>query len=232
MPDPSRLLIFDLDGTLVDSNRDLIPALNAATASEGLAPISRADVGHIVGQGALKMIERAFTFHGQELEGGVGGPTHKGLLQLFLLHYESHIADHTIFFPGVLKALNRLSNQGWQLAVCTNKYEHLARKLLAELGEIERFPVITGGDTFDFKKPDPRHLTETARMAGIEAAACIMVGDSINDIVPAQEADIPVIAVDFGYSDVPVRTLDPDRVISHFDELEGAVGDLSGRIGI
>ena len=222
-----RLLIFDLDGTLVDSNRDLIPALNAATASVGLPPISRADVGHVVGQGALKMIEKAFAFHGQEMDGGVGGPLHNKLLQHFLDYYDDHIADHTIFFPGVLPALDALGTQGWQFAVCTNKYERFARKLLELLGEADRFPVITGGDTFDFKKPDPRHLIETAKLAEVDPANCIMVGDSINDILPAQEAGIPVIAVNFGYSDVPVEDLNPDVVISHFDQLIEAVGGLS-----
>lgn len=227
MPASSRLLIFDLDGTLVDSNRDLIPALNAATAHVDLPPISRQDVGHVVGQGALKMIERAFSFHGREMDGGVGGPLHKELLTLFLDHYDQHIADQTIFFPGVLQALDTLSAQGWKFTVCTNKYERLARKLLELMGEIDRFMVITGGDSFDFKKPDPRHLTETARLAGFQPRDCIMVGDSINDILPAQAADIPVIAVDFGYSDVPVAGLNPDRVISHFDELTAAAKALS-----
>ena len=225
-----RLLIFDLYGTLVDSNRDLIPALNAATASQSLPEISKANVGHVLGQGALKMIERAYTFHGRELEGGVGGPVHKQLLNLFLDHDEQHIADHTIFFPGVLAALDPLSTDGWQLAICTNKYEHLARKLLAELGEIRRFPVITGGDTFDFKKPDPNHLIETAKLAGVAASACVMIGDSINDILPAQTAEIQVIAVDFGYSDVPVGELNPDSVIFHFDALVEAVDELAERL--
>lgn len=230
MSNSSRLLIFDLDGTLVDSHRDLIPALNAATASRGLPPISSDQVGHVVGKGALKMIERAYSFHGQEIPGGVGGDVHQELLQLFLDYYDDHIADRTIFFPGVLSALDTLAEAGWQFAVCTNKYERLARKLLSHLGEIERFPVITGGDTFEFKKPDSRHLTETAALAGISPSSCMMVGDSINDIVPAQSANIPVIAVDFGYSDVPVNELKPDRIISHFDEFVDAVEALSRRL--
>ncbi|MEP0945230.1 MAG: HAD family hydrolase [Rhizobiaceae bacterium] len=230
MQNSPRLLIFDLDGTLVDSNRDLVPALNAATASVGLAPIAMPDVGHVVGQGALRMIERAFDFHGQQMEGGIGGPVHQNLLQLFLEHYDAHIAEETIFFPGVLTALDALSTNGWQLAVCTNKYERFARKLLSELGEIERFPVITGGDTFEFKKPDPKHLTETARLAGVDPSACIMIGDSVNDILPAQSANIPVIAVNFGYSDVPVEELKPDTIISHFDQLADAVDGVAGRV--
>ncbi|MEP1207975.1 MAG: phosphoglycolate phosphatase [Rhizobiaceae bacterium] len=225
MPHAPRLMLFDLDGTLVDSNRDLIPALNRATESEGVPPISMQDVGHVVGQGALKMIERAFAFNDHPLE--TGGETHRRVFKLFLRHYEQNVADQTIFFPGTLAALDGLSAEGWQLAVCTNKYEKLARKLLVELGEAHRFPVITGGDTFDIKKPDPGHLVETARLAGFDAGNCIMVGDSINDIAAAKAAGIPVIAVDFGYTDVPVTELDPDRVISHFNELGAAVKDLT-----
>ena len=229
MSDPARLVIFDLDGTLVDSNRDLIPALNKATATEGLPPISIDDVGHVVGEGALRMIERAYHFHGRELE--VGSPLHKHLLEEFLKHYEENVADKTVFYDGVLEALDALSDAGWKLAVCTNKYERFARKLLQELGQVHRFEVITGGDTFPIKKPDPAHLIETANRAGIAANRCIMVGDSINDIKPALAADIPVIAVDFGYSAVPVTELGPDRVISSFAELVAAVEELTPRLG-
>ena len=224
MPSDARLIIFDLDGTLVDSNRDLIPALNTATESEGLPPIAMEDVGHVVGQGALQMIAKAFEFYGRELE--TGGPVHMKLFQLFLDHYERHIADETVFFPGTLKSLDDLTRDGWQLAVCTNKFEKFARKLLAELGEANRFPVVTGGDTFPVKKPDPDHLLKTAKLAGVAPGRCIMVGDSVNDIAAAQAAKMPVIAVDFGYTDVPVDQLGPDCVISHFDELRGAVAKL------
>jgi phosphoglycolate phosphatase len=225
MSHPPRLLIFDLDGTLVDSNRDLIPALNVATRTEGLPAISLDDVGHVVGQGALKMIERSFAFHKRPLE--QGGDTHQRMLELFLQHYEKHTTDKTIFYPGTLAALDVLTAQGWQLAVCTNKYEHLARKLLTELGEIERFPIVTGGDSFEVKKPHPDHLRQTAKLAGVDLQHCIMIGDSINDIAAAQAASIPVIAVDFGYSDVPVSELAPDCVISSFTQLPDAVDTLS-----
>ena len=224
MSGDAKLMIFDLDGTLVDSNRDLIPALNKATETEGLPPIAMEDVGHVVGKGALQMIARSFEFHGRELE--FGGDTHKRLFQLFLDYYEDHVADETVFFPGTLRALDDLSAGGWQLAVCTNKFEGLARKLLGELGEAERFPVITGGDTFAVKKPEAGHLTETARLANVAPDRCVMVGDSINDIAAAKAANMPVIAVDFGYTDVPVSELDPDVVISHFDELPAAVSSL------
>lgn len=224
MPNSRKLLIFDLDGTLVDSNLDLIPALNAATQTCGLPPLSREDVGFVVGSGALAMIEKSFALNNRPLERG--GSEHRRLLDLFLLHYEAHIADNTVFFPGVLDALDRLRDDGWELAVCTNKYEHLARQLLSELGQIQRFVAITGGDTFPQKKPDPSHLLKTAELAGVNPANCIMVGDSVNDIAPAKAAGIPVIAVDFGYTDIPVNELGPDLIISHFDQLFGAVSQL------
>lgn len=225
MPNEARLIIFDLDGTLVDSNRDLIPALNKATETVGLPPIAMKDVGHVVGQGALQMIAKAFEFYGRDLE--AGGTVHMQLFQHFLDHYEHNLTNETIFFQGALQALDELRDADWQLAVCTNKFEKFARKLLIELGEANRFPVITGGDTFAVKKPDPGHLFETAKLAGVAAQRCIMVGDSINDIAAAKAANMPVIAVDFGYTDVPVDQLGPDRVISHFDELSAVVAELA-----
>jgi len=220
------LVIFDLDGTLVDSNRDLVPSLNHATATQGLPPIAREDVGHVVGQGAMKMIEKAYSFHGHELE--VNGPVHRELLDLFLAYYETNIADHTVFYEGVLNALDRLKQGGWKLAVCTNKYEHLAVRLISALGEEDRFDVITGGDTFPCKKPNPEHLWQTIKkIDGCAVNRTIMVGDSINDTAAAQAASIPVIAVDFGYSDIPVSDLNADKVISHFNELYNAVAELA-----
>lgn len=218
------LIIFDLDGTLVDSNRDLIPALNAATATEGLPPISMEDVGHVVGLGALMMIERAYRFYDRPLE--TNGPVHKAVFAHFLEYYEARIADNTVFFPDALTTLDLLSQQGYHHAICTNKYEGLARKLLRLLGEEDRFITITGGDTFAVKKPDSTHIVETAKMAGYAADNCIMIGDSINDIAAAQNGNIPVVAVDFGYSDVPVAQLNPDRIISHFTALPQAIEEL------
>lgn len=226
-PDPSqpRAVIFDLDGTLVDSNRDLVPTLNRVTALDGVPPISREDVGHVVGQGARAMIAKAFAFHDVPL----GADRHTQLLALYLEDYERHLADETVFFDGALEAMDALSADGWKLLVCTNKYERFARKLLDALGGLDRFDAITGGDTFAVKKPDPQHLIQTAALAGVDAARCIMIGDSINDIAAAQAMDMPVVAVDFGYSDVPVETLNPDRVISAFSELPMAVDALASR---
>jgi phosphoglycolate phosphatase len=222
------ILVFDLDGTLADTMRDLIPVLNRTTASEGLAEIPFSDVGHVVGHGARAMIEKAFAYHGRELDPSL----HDRLFDQFLVDYEASIAANTVLFEGAEMALDHFAGQGWLLGVCTNKPERLAVKLLDELGVLTRFAAVTGGDTYPYRKPDPRHLTGTIEKAGGDVSRAVMVGDSRTDIDTAKQAGIPVVAVDFGYTDIPVRELSPDRVISHFDRLREAVESLGTQVKI
>ena len=220
---PERpLIIFDLDGTLVASHLDLIPALNAATATVDLPPVPMEAVGQIVGQGAKAMLAKAFDYHATAIPGGMADI----LFDKFLEHYEDHIADKTEFFPNCLEALDELASDGFELAICTNKLESLAKKLLHDLGETERFAAIVGGDTYPVKKPNPAHMTNLAEGLGHKAEQCIMVGDSINDIAAAQAASIASIAVTFGYSDRPVADLGADIMIDDFAQLVGAVNRL------
>lgn len=219
----SGIIVFDLDGTLVDSNRDLIPALNRTIGHDGLPPISRDAVGHVVGKGALEMIRRAHSFHGHDLDPA----RERELLEIYLAEYEAHIADETVYFDGVGEALDRLAEKGWRFAICTNKFEHLARKLIGLLGGLERFATITGGDTFENRKPHPDHIRQTLHQAGGSVETSIMVGDSINDIAAARDVPMRSIAVDFGYTDIPPSELGADIVISHYDELPKAVENLS-----
>ena len=213
------ILVFDLDGTLADTILDLIPVLNRVTATQGLEAIPIADVGHVVGHGARAMIERAYAYHNRALDKAV----HDKLFNDFLTDYEENIAANTVIFDGAMDVLDALEARGWKFAVCTNKPEKLAVKLLQELGVARRFAAVTGGDTYPFRKPDPRHLTGTIEKAGGNRARAVMIGDSRTDIDTAKAAGIPVVAVDFGYTDVPVRLLGPDVVISHFSELPKAV---------
>ena len=215
-------LVLDLDGTLVDTAADLVATLNAVLKVEGLAPISFDEALTMVGHGARAMIEAAIVANGINAE----AERLDNLTASFIDHYAAHIADESRPFPGAIAALDRLAAEGWQLAVCTNKYEGLARQLLAALGMAGRFAAIAGQDSFGVKKPDPRHLTETIRAAGGDERRAVMVGDSEIDIATARAAGIPVIAVEFGYSPVPVTDLGADRVIGHFDALYDTARDL------
>ncbi len=216
------LLVFDLDGTLAETAGDLVRALNAVVEPEGLRPTSLAEARHMVGAGAKALIRRAYAAQDRALSDA----DLERLFQAFLVWYEAHICDESVLFPGVVAALDRLEARGFHFAVCTNKIEHPARKLLAALGIADRFRAICGQDTFAIAKPDPRILTMTIARAGGAIEDAIMVGDSGADIASAKAAGIPVIAVDFGYTDRPVADLGPDRIISHFDALEAAVDEL------
>jgi phosphoglycolate phosphatase len=221
---PSPTLAFDLDGTLVDTAPDLMATLNYLLTREGLRAVGLEEAKGMIGAGARALMERGFAANGAARSAA----EYDALFEDFLAYYMAHIADDSRPFPGVVAAIDRLAGEGWRLAVCTNKLEGLSRRLLTELGIADRFAAICGGDTFPLKKPDPRHLQETIRKAGGDPAHALMVGDSATDIATAKAAGIPVVAVDFGYTTVPVRDLDPDRVISHFDALYDAVQDLMG----
>ncbi|MFT4096175.1 MAG: HAD-IA family hydrolase [Rhodoblastus sp.] len=218
-----KLLVFDLDGTLAETAGDLIGTLNFILAREGIAPIDLAQARFMLGAGAKALIQRGYAAQNAPL-----GPAKlQQLFGDFLAHYEAHIADESFLFPGVVEALDRFEAAGWDFAVCTNKIEAPARKLLEALGVAGRFRVIVGQDTFGVAKPDPRVLEQTISTAGGTPAASIMVGDSRTDIDTAKRLGIPCVAVDFGYTDVPVDQLGPDRVISHFDQLWDAVSALT-----
>ncbi len=217
------LLVFDLDGTLAETAGDLIGTLNYILAREGIAPLPLADARFMLGAGARALIERGFAAQKAEL-----APAKlQQLFGDFLAHYEAHIADESHLFPGVIAALDRFEAAGWDFAVCTNKVEGPARKLLEALGVANRFRAIVGQDTFQIAKPDPRILEKTVALAGGDGARTIMVGDSRTDIDTARRLGVPVVAVDFGYTDVHVNELGPDRVISHFDDLWDAVQQLA-----
>jgi phosphoglycolate phosphatase len=216
------LLVFDLDGTLADTAGDLVATLNHILAREGLAPLTLEAARNMVGMGARSLIRQGFEASGRALE----ADRLEALFVDYLAWYEDHIAVHTRLFPGVVESLDRFEGAGWRFAVCTNKAAVPSVKLLEALGVANRFAAICGQDTFAWSKPDARALLSTIEKAGGRAEAAIMVGDSRTDIATAKNAAIPVVAVDFGYTDVHVSQLSPDRVISHFDALWEAVSAL------
>lgn len=220
---PPPLLVFDLDGTLADTAGDLVSTLNALLTREGLAAIPFQDARAMVGAGAKALVQRGLKANGVE----VNEARLDALFTDFLAHYEAHIADKSTLYPGVTAALDRFAAAGWAFAVCTNKIEYPSVLLMTALGVAGRFAAICGKDTFSVSKPDGEALLRTIAKAGGDPRRTIMVGDSKTDIDTARNAKIPVVAVNFGYTELPVETFEPDRVIGHFDQLWDAVETLS-----
>jgi phosphoglycolate phosphatase len=218
------IAVFDLDGTLADTIHDLIATLNVILGREGLPPLPLHEGRSMVGAGARALIERGLAAVGREVT-----PAYLDELNRdFMIHYGENLCVETRLFPGVVEALDRLEQAGFILAVCTNKYEKLSADLVDGLGLGPRFAAVCGRDSFPYFKPDPRHLTLTIEKAGGDPGRAVMVGDSVTDIRTAQAARIPAIAVSFGYTDIPVHDLGPDRIVDHYDELFDAVQDLLG----
>ena len=218
-----RMIVFDLDGTLVDTAPDLISALNYVLDREGLPPVPLQSARNMIGAGARKLIER-----GLELEGrAVSVDDINRLTKDFIDYYSAHIADASRPFEGLEAALDDLQAQGCRFAVCTNKLEWLSKRLLDQLGLSQRFAAICGADTFGVAKPDPAILQQTVARAGGAMSSTIMVGDAGTDVGVARRAQVPVVGVDFGYTDVPMVELKPDRLISHFRDLPEAVASLT-----
>ncbi|MFN0219521.1 MAG: HAD family hydrolase [Hyphomicrobium sp.] len=220
-------LVFDLDGTLVDSAPDLAAATNHVLANLGLSPVDEAEIRPFVGHGALAMIEKAAAAHGRALN---DHELHEQF-EVFIAHYIEHIADTSRPYDGVVAALSLARDRGAVLAVCTNKMESHARKLLSALELTEHFAAITGRDSLGVWKPDPRHLTGTIALASGDARRAIMIGDTETDIKTAKAAGTPVITVDFGYSAEPVASFSPDVIISSYADLLPAIERLTGLCG-
>ena len=219
-------IVFDLDGTLIDTAPDLVEALNVIFVREGLAPLPYDTARNLIGGGVKAMIAS-----GIEAEGGVLAPARlEQMFTDFIGHYSDHIADRSRPFPGLTDALDTLGAHGHRLAVCTNKLEGLSVRLLDRFKLADRFAAICGRDTFGIQKPDPEILRRTIAAAGGTTQHAIMIGDSNTDIRTARAAGVPVIAVDFGYSERPIAEFGPDRTISHFAQLPASIAAISSAI--
>jgi phosphoglycolate phosphatase len=215
-------IVFDLDGTLVDSAPDLAAATDHVLARHGRPPVGLAGIRTMVGDGARAMLERGF-----DATGGRPDETEfKAALAEFMTWYGAHVADTTKPFPGVREALTELRALGCSLAVCTNKSERFSRDLLTRLGLLPLFGALVGGDTLPVKKPDGGHILGTLARLGQPARKAVMVGDSINDILAARNAAVPAVAVSFGYTQIPVHDLGAQIVIDRFADLIPALRRL------
>ena len=219
---PAPTIVFDLDGTLVDTAPDLIDTLNLILDAHGMPAIAFDDARAMIGAGVKPLLQRALASKGLQF-----APDEiDRLYDEYLAVYAAHIADRSQPFPGMEAALDALAADGCILAVCTNKLEWLSVRLLDKLGLSPRFAAICGQDTFAMRKPDPEMLRLTIAKAGGDVARAVMVGDSMTDVATARAARIPVIAVDFGYTEIPPSELGADRLIGHFDALMAAIKGL------
>ena len=212
-----RAVVFDLDGTLIHSLPDLTAAVNDTLAEDGRAPLTEAEVGPMVGDGAHTLVERAFA-----ARGGLPGPV-APLLARFLGHYEPNATRLTRPFDGVVETLEHLKARGLVLAVCTNKPTAATHAILDELGLDHFFAVVVGGDDTPALKPDAAHVHTVLDRLGVSADEAVLVGDSINDVLAAKAAGVASIVVSFGYARTPARELGADLVVDDFRVIVDAV---------
>lgn len=215
-------IAFDLDGTLVDSASDLIGSVNAILIGEDFAPLEYDAVKPFISRGARWLLYRGLEMAGEREAAARSAALFGRLIQ----YYSAHIADESSLFPGVFNALNAMQGTGAKLVVCTNKPTDLSRILLNKLGVDGLFDGVVGIDAVTAAKPDPAHLIEAVHAVGGNLARAVMVGDADTDARAARAAGVPLILVDFGYSEVPAVELAPDILLSHFDDLVNACTEL------
>lgn len=208
-------IAFDLDGTLVDTAPDLVRATNEIMDILGLGHCDLDDMRKIVGRGARASVVRAAKLGGRDLNDDEIAP----LLKVFLATYEEGISKHSRPYEGVFDALTTLAGHGAKMVVCTNKPQHLAKKVLQELELFDFFSGLYGADSTPKNKPDPIHLTTAILGVGGDTSRSILIGDSENDVEAAQAANIPVIVTSFGYTTIKAPDLGADAFFDHYDEL-------------
>jgi phosphoglycolate phosphatase len=186
-----RAVIFDLDGTLIDSAPDIAATVNHVLAADGLAPLEERAIREMIGDGAKTLLERAFAAHGKRPE-----PRH---LMAFVADYQANPVAETVCYPGIRELVAALHGQGRPLGICTNKPMAPTRPILEALGLTPYFSAVVGGDATPYKKPDPRHLAAT--LAALEVSDAVMIGDHVNDMRVAEGLGIPGIFAAWGYGE-------------------------------
>jgi phosphoglycolate phosphatase len=211
-PSINGLVIFDLDGTLVDSKLDLVHSVNAARGLMNLPPISEQLVSSYVGNGAPVLMQRALGPQASEAEVARG-------LEFFMTYYRAHMLDNTRLYSGVKDALDRLREAGAKMAVLTNKPVRLSRLMVEGLGLKQHFFQVYGGNSFEQKKPDPIGIETLLRESGLARERTIMVGDSGVDIQTARNAKVQACGVSYGFQPESFVEYPPDFVVDDLAEL-------------
>ena len=214
------LLVFDLDGTLIDSTQDLAQSVNATRTDSGLPALPTATVASYVGDGAEMLIRRALGPDAPDEEVGRG-------LAFFLRYYREHMLDHTVLYEGVREALAAWRAAGLAMAVLTNKPERFSRDLVAGLGLGEWFARVYGGNSFQTKKPDPHGLRLIMRELGFGPARTLMIGDSSVDVLTARNAGTDCVGVSYGLRPQDFKQHPPDFLVDDMRELTAVMATRS-----
>lgn len=221
MNNQASALVFDLDGTLIDSAPDLHAAVNRLLAAEGRRMLDYAELVRMVGDGVAVLVWRAY-----EATGGLPDALDEAVERYKALYGEA-LADKTVPFPGVIETLAALAEAGHRMAVCTNKPHRSSVEILEALDLMRYFDAVAGGDSLPVRKPDAGHLLGTLEMLGSTPDRAVMIGDSRNDVLVARNAGVPVIAVSYGYRREPIEALGADIVVDSFSEIPGALAALA-----
>lgn len=218
-----QLLIFDLDGTLVDSVPDLANAINKMLITLGRKPFSEQEVRTWVGNGAQVLVERALIASASENTNQLSLPSSEVVskaLSIFLAMYREFVCVDSVLYPNVLETLKILKLHGYRLAIITNKPIEFVAPILDKLGLNGLFELVLGGDSLSAKKPDPLPLLHLSEHLGIARQHCLMVGDSKNDILAAQRANMQSVGLTYGYNyDEEIASYNPDFVADDFKQL-------------
>ena len=208
-----KVIAFDLDGTLLDSADDLMLALNTLLEEINIKKVNSKEVKNLVGNGALAMIEKAFQLNNLKCE------NKKFLSKRFIDIYKECFLTNSKLYPHAEIVLSKLFQNNFKLLVISNKSEYFVNKILEHFKIKNYFSAIAGGDTYSFKKPDPKHLTETIKSINLVNYKCTFVGDSINDVLCAKRTKSKLILMSYGYSKENIYDMEADEIFSDLRDI-------------
>ena len=218
-------VIYDLDGTLIDSARDMCVAVSRVLADHGLPAITDQDARLFMGEGSQVTMRRAFAKCGRTLDDTEA----RAVTREFVRYYEADPVSHTIAFDGVAEVLARFDRLGLKQGVCTNKFEGPSRQILNHLKLMPPIADVAGADTFTVRKPDPGHILQLVDRIGGRRDRTVMIGDSIHDVEAAHRGGLPAVLVSWGYTVKPASELGAEAVIQKFGALPEALGEIATR---
>ena len=221
MNNKKGIIVFDLDGTLINSAPDLCNALNQTLEEINIPKISIDEVKEFLGDGALELIKKGISKYDS-----INNYNTENLRKRFLEFYDKCLLNETKFYPNAIQSINKIRKNNYSTAICTNKPVGLAKRIINGLNASSLFDIITGGDSYNYRKPDPRHLIKTIESTGNKLDKAIMIGDSLNDIKCAKKANIKNIVVNFGYSKISVEKLNADLIMRNYSDLENHINYL------